>query len=673
MYNHNHNYLRPPIEFYSGFIYFLLAYFVYLNNTLFYLPDFAMWLLLSIFSIVGIYRLYQGWFAFIYPLHLLFPKTQILNIHKLKSGRQDGSIFVARGFTWGDEHQQRLADMRSATGSVYLRKFQKKLYFSFMAKLFFGVANIKKVSYIGKVELAGVGAFDKKLDFYLSDNDRAGHTAVFGTTGTGKTRLMELLVTQDILNDKCVIVVDPKGDFDLILRMYEVATLAGKQDQFNAIHLGFPSESARYNPISSYSRITEVANRITSQLPKDGQSRAFTEFVWRYINMLAQIFERLGEEISYNSLLENSTSVDDLLIRYIKYHLAENGIDSSTFANQTKELISRMRDKEDTAISRGREGMGHSDQSWAAVKLYKYSVAANRNKRLPSDPVCDAAIKTWEYDKTYYDKLTASLYPMLEKVSTGLLKSLLSPNINDDSDKRPIINMRDVIRTNGILYIGMDTLTDQTVGGAVGNSFLDDLTSIAGEIYKVGTNFGLPTESEEDNKRTICLHVDEVNEVMGDSFIPLLNKGRGAGVRATIYTQTVSDLTVRLDNKEAKTEQALGNVNTLIMLRVRNDKTAEVLTKKAGDVTISNLTTVSAATDNVSLDSDHSYTSKIEDRITTEKIPLISTGDITSLPIGQCFIESKGSIYKAIIPLLDDPKVAIKDQRELLRIINNID
>ena len=41
--------------------------------------------------------------------------------------------------------------------------------------------------------------------------ERVGHTLVLGTTRVGKTRLAEILITQDIRRGDVVIVFDPKG------------------------------------------------------------------------------------------------------------------------------------------------------------------------------------------------------------------------------------------------------------------------------------------------------------------------------------------------------------------------------------------------------------------------------------------------------------------------------
>lgn len=45
-----------------------------------------------------------------------------------------------------------------------------------------------------------------------------------------------------------------------------------------------------------------------------------------------------------------------------------------------------------------------------------------------SDPVMDGLRSSVRYDKTYFDKIVASLLPLLEKLTTGRIAELLSPD-----------------------------------------------------------------------------------------------------------------------------------------------------------------------------------------------------------------------------------------------------
>jgi len=65
--------------------------------------------------------------------------------------------------------------------------------------------------------------------------------------------------------------------------------------------------------------------------------------------------------------------------------------------------------------------------------------------------------------------------------------------------------------------------------------------------------------------------------VVNDPFIQLLNKGRGAGLRLTVATQTFADFAARTGS-EAKARQVLGNINNLIALRVLDAETQQYVT-----------------------------------------------------------------------------------------------
>ncbi|SQA98018.1 Type IV secretory pathway, VirD4 components [Cedecea neteri] len=221
-------------------------------------------------------------------------------------------------------------------------------------------------------------------------------------------------------------------------------------------------------------------------------------------------------------------------------------------------------------------------------------------------------------------------------------------------DPRPIFDWEQVIRKRGIVYIGLDALSDSEVATAVGNSMFADLVSVTGHIYKHGINAGLPGDNPD--KLPVNLHCDEFNELMGDEFIPLINKGGGAGMQVTAYTQTSSDIEARIGSA-AKTAQVTGNFNTLIMLRVRDNKTAELLTTQLPQVEIYTKTLVSGHADVSDPERGQDFTSSTQDRVGTVKTPLLEPADVVSLPKGQAFaLLEGGQLWKVRMPLpADEP------------------
>ncbi len=282
------------------------------------------------------------------------------------------------------------------------------------------------------------------------------------------------------------------------------------------------------------------------------------------------------------------------------------------------------------------------------------------------DPVLDGLRSAVRYDRTYFDKIVASLLPLLEKLTSGKIAQLLAPNYADLTDPRPIFDWMQIIRKRAVVYVGLDALSDAEVAAAVGNSMFSDLVSVAGHIYKFGIDDGLP-EAKADAKVPINVHADEFNELMGDEFIPMINKGGGAGIQVTAYTQTLSDIEARIGNR-AKAGQVVGNFNNLFMLRVRETATAELLTRQLPKVEVYTTTVVSGATDSSDIHGSTDFTSNTQDRISMSSVPMIEPSHVVGLPKGQCFaLLEGGNLWKIRMPLpAPDPDEAMPEDLQQL-------
>ena len=264
------------------------------------------------------------------------------------------------------------------------------------------------------------------------------------------------------------------------------------------------------------------------------------------------------------------------------------------------------------------------------------------------DPVLEGLVSAFKYDKTYFDKIVSSVGPLMEKLTTGNIAELISPDYLADDDPRPIFEWLDVVRRKGVVYIGLDALTDTTVASAVGNAMFADLVSVAGHIYKHGVETDRMGESSPP---VISLHADEFNELIGDEFVPLLNKAGGAGFQVTAYTQTWSDVEARIGNR-AKAGQVAGNFNTLIMMRVKELATAEMLTNQLPRVEVLTLMSVSGVDDSSDPSSGVDFKSRNEDRISVSEVPMLTPAELVNLPKGQAFaLLEGGRLWKIRTPL----------------------
>ena len=189
-----------------------------------------------------------------------------------------------------------------------------------------------------------------------------------------------------------------------------------------------------------------------------------------------------------------------------------------------------------------------------------------------------------------------------------------------------------------------------------------DLCSTVGQIYKFGVQDGITNSNNKKTFNKVNLYADEFNELAGDEFIPLANKGGGAGLQLTVATQTGSDVLARLGN-QAKANQVFGNFNTLICLRVLEESTARLLIDKLPQrVQVQNTVQVTSSNDTANLTDGSHFLSHNEDRISTNEIPMISSDDLMQLPKGQAFcLLDGGKLYKIRFPL---PKNDMTDMPE---------
>ena len=86
-------------------------------------------------------------------------------------------------------------------------------------------------------------------------------------------------------------------------------------------------------------------------------------------------------------------------------------------------------------------------------------------------------------DKHYYEKITASVGPVLSEINKSNASNIFSFKENPDE-----IQLMKAITQKQIIYIGLDSLSNFNVAQAFGKAFLSDLVSTAGKIYKDSNN-----------------------------------------------------------------------------------------------------------------------------------------------------------------------------------------
>ncbi|MDP0881324.1 conjugative coupling factor TraD, PFGI-1 class, partial [Klebsiella variicola] len=72
----------------------------------------------------------------------------------------------------------------------------------------------------------------------------------------------------------------------------------------------------RYNAVGRFGRISEVASRVAGQLSSEGNSAAFKEFAWRFVNIIARALVALGQRPDFGLIQRYVNNIGDLFETY---------------------------------------------------------------------------------------------------------------------------------------------------------------------------------------------------------------------------------------------------------------------------------------------------------------------------------------------------------------------
>ncbi|EJV1664244.1 TPA: conjugative transfer system coupling protein TraD [Proteus mirabilis] len=452
------------------------------------------------------------------------------------------SYLLGYGYEWGQPEGQLASELIKRD----IKKFISKVPENFMG-------------------LGWIHALGEKQEWIRVAEDLLSlHTLVTGTTGSGKTTYYKLLILQAALKKQPLILIDPKNDEELADWMNMCLRLVNREDKFNYMSLAHPEKSARISPITNYTRAGEVANRITSVIQRaDATSDPFVSFGIMSLTTVVELMKVCELKPTLKNvktqLGSDVTSLAELIIKSVtkigRQVLGEDDFDR-IFAMRMDRYANKAK--------------GPKEIADICAEIYRNDIKANR-----SFPSIEAGLDMLGHQREHFQKMILNVMPILSQLTQGFMAELLSPDSDDESqlnDFRPISNVRDIITTGGMLYMGLDSLADGETGSAVGSIFLSDITSVSADVY----NFMKP---RGDDLAPVMVLIDEAAEVINDQVIKMLNKTRGAGFRLFISSQSTSDFEARLGS-EAKMKQIITNTNHFTALRTPDPDAQEAVMKR---------------------------------------------------------------------------------------------
>lgn len=353
--------------------------------------------------------------------HLKGRDLEFISIAELQKYIKDtpDDMWLGSGFLWENRHAQRVFEIlkRDWTSIVGRESTVKKVVRKIQGK--------KKELPIGQPWIHGVEPKEEKLMQPLKHTE--GHSLIVGTTGSGKTRMFDILISQAILRGEAVIIIDPKGDKEMRDNARRACEAMGQPERFVSFHPAFPEESVRIDPLRNFTRVTEIASRLAALIPSEAGADPFKSFGWQALNNIAQ-----GLVITHDR--PNLTK----LRRFLEGGAA--GLVIKAVQAYSERVMPDWEAEAAAYLEKVKNG-SREKIAFALMKFY-YDIIQ------PEHPNSDleGLLSMFQHDQTHFSKMVANLLPI------------------------------------------MNMLTDNMVGSAMGSIFLSDLTAVAGDRYNYGVN-----------------------------------------------------------------------------------------------------------------------------------------------------------------------------------------
>ena len=489
----------------------------------------------------------------------------------------DQGILLGRGFRWTPQHTQAL--------ETFMRDGARPLPTG---------ADVRG----GHPALHAVGMAQER-PLVLPFSELVGHVLIGGTTRSGKTRLLEVIVCEAIRAPGTVVVIDPKGDVELLVRAASQARRMGREFRF--FSPAFPRASGTFNPLSTCETTTELAARVQALMPGGGgmaRDPFFTEYPLAIIERLGAAQAAVGERWTIEGLNAVTTLVpplEGLIAKYLHRVVFEGG--------------------------------GESVPPFRDLKA-QYEQSGKR------DMLADAMLDDHGKPRDHWQRVTANLTPAFRGVTGGEMGRLLST-------LPPDLNWQKIVAGSQgkgmVVYFSMNSLMFGEVSNRIGRVVLQDLIGFLGRRYAYDDPAGMTP---------ITILIDEFSNVAYSGFIDALNKGGGARAHFMLAMQSLADPEAAMGREGA--QRVLDNLNTRVWFRLTDDRTAKLATEGLGFTSVE----FEEAGHSISFGGVGGLVGNTSARLSRSEKPLIRSEWLTAMPRGECLVRLRGENWKLRVPLL---------------------
>jgi conjugal transfer pilus assembly protein TraD len=604
------NIWRPAYEFLASSIWFIFALVAYLLGKHFGHNLQAISFISLPFLVFAMIRFVQGFKIIWHKLEMNYDVPLMLDFESILEEQKKNNyeyIILGKGFKWEPRHVQMTEDLKS----IDSEQIQPPNWLVSLA------------AYLNQIRINGIKcaywlhSYEKEEFVKVQLDHLNSHIYTPGTTGAGKTRMAEVIFGQAIhLPERpSVIVLDPKSDAELRDRLYTECERENDTSRFLYFSPTNYDKSVRVNVLADYNNRSELADRISGLMIGGGESEQFKQFAWLACNAVINALFISGETPSLKLVKKYiEGGVDELLTNAVAEH-ARNIGEGNAFDTNLKLLVDQIV---------GNKFTEEQKKAMAAKRIYEETL----KQACPAEEI-ESIINIFKHPREHFQKLVISLIPTLNMLTSGPIGELLSPDI-EAVDSRQITTFSKILKNGNVLYAGLDCLSNQAVGQAIGSLFIAGLTAQCAErqIYP-----------DKKNKK-LFLFCDEVNQLANDHLIEILNKGRSSFYHVILSGQTFGDLARRLGDEFAA-HQVLGNTNSTIAMRTLDQATKEQIGVKFGTTNKKEIE-VGIGTQGFSSSEDMDFGGNYNKRTATAEVDYVSGDSLHRLPPLHYFLNLPG-------------------------------
>jgi len=319
----------------------------------------------------------------------------------------------------------------------------------------------------------------KVREYYLPEAVRTGHLGCFGTTRTGKTRLLTHMMRQDILTGKNVVFIDPKGDTEAICTVVEAATLAGRLDEILYISPINAEYSLKIDPLSYYYLIDEIVDHIISGI------KAKEEY---FINVASEISTAVVAGLVAMELARGQKP--NLNFMQVKERIDYNSLKAFS------ESLQYLKNHPDPVV-----------QELANESIFNIQQVLNS----PQD---------------FFAKVSSSLRTVLTLLTSSTTGKIIGKAENNEFIKRFEEGKR------VILICNTGSMLARRTAHIIGKVIVSMIQSMAGRFFASGRKLNPP----------LALYLDEGHNVLYWGIEDFFSKAGGAGVYINLFTQSMAQI-----------------------------------------------------------------------------------------------------------------------------------